>query len=70
MWSELTLEFHRIERPGDQSLKEVTFKPKDVVMVHVGSAAVMGGIIKGGFHDDKLDVILRKAVSAEEVLRP
>ncbi|ADN50113.1 translation initiation factor IF-2 subunit gamma [Vulcanisaeta distributa] len=64
VWSELTLEFHRIERPGDQSLKEVTFKPKDVIMVHVGSAAVMG-IVKG-FHGDKLDVILRKAVSAEE----
>ncbi len=37
VWSELTLEFHKIERPGDQSLREVTFKPKDVVMVHVGS---------------------------------
>ncbi len=58
VWSELTLEFHRIERPGDQSLKEVTFKPKDVIMVHVGSAAVMG-IVKG-FHGDKLDVMLRK----------
>ncbi|GAB6943455.1 translation initiation factor IF-2 subunit gamma [Vulcanisaeta sp. JCM 14467] len=64
VWTELTLEFHKIEKPDDQALREVTFKPKDVVMVHVGSAAVMG-IVKG-FHGDKLDVILRKAVSAEE----
>ena len=64
VWTELTLEFHRIERPGDQALREVTFKPKDVIMVHAGSAAIMG-IVKG-FHGDKLDVMLRKAVSAEE----
>ncbi len=64
VWTELTLEFHRIERPGDKALAEVTFKPKDVVMVHVGSAAVMG--IVRGFHGDRLDVVLRKAVAAEE----
>ncbi|MGC8542796.1 MAG: translation initiation factor IF-2 subunit gamma, partial [Vulcanisaeta sp.] len=64
VWSDLTLEFHRIEKPSDSALKEVSFKPKDVVMVHVGSAAIMG-IVKG-FHGGKLDVVLRKAVSAEE----
>jgi len=64
VWSDLFLEFHRIEKPGDEALKELSFKPKDVVMVHVGSAAVMG-IVKG-FHGGKLDVMLRKAVSAEE----
>jgi len=64
VWSDLSLEFHRIEKPGDEALKELSFKPKDVVMVHVGSAAVMG-IVKG-FHGDRLDIMLRKAVSAEE----
>jgi translation initiation factor 2 subunit 3 len=64
VWNDLSLEFHRIEKPGDEALKELSFKPKDVVMVHVGSAAVMG-IVKG-FHGGRLDVMLRKAVSAEE----
>ncbi|MGC8607697.1 MAG: translation initiation factor IF-2 subunit gamma [Vulcanisaeta sp.] len=64
VWSELTLEFHRIEKPGDQALRDVTFKPRDIVMVHVGSAAVMG-IVKG-FHGGKLDITLRKAVSTEQ----
>ncbi|MCG2863024.1 MAG: translation initiation factor IF-2 subunit gamma [Vulcanisaeta sp.] len=64
VWSDLSLEFHRIERPRDEALREVSFKPKDVVMVHVGSAAVMG-IVKG-FHGNTLDVTLRKAVSADE----
>ncbi len=67
VWSELTLEFHRIEKPSDQALREVTFKPKDVIMVHVGSAAVMG-IVKG-FHSDKLDVILRKPSPQRRVPR-
>jgi translation initiation factor 2 subunit 3 len=64
VWSDLSLEFHRIERPRDEALREVSFKPKDVVMVHVGSAAVMG-IVKG-FHGNTLDITLRKAVSADE----
>ncbi len=65
VWSEMTLEFSRIEMPSNSSLKDVTFKPKDIVMIHVGSAAVMGGIVKG-FHGGKLDVTLRKAVSTEQ----
>ncbi|BDR92300.1 translation initiation factor IF-2 subunit gamma [Vulcanisaeta souniana] len=64
VWSEMTLEFSRIEMPSNSSLKDVTFKPKDIVMIHVGSAAVMG-IVKG-FHGGKLDVTLRKAVSTEQ----
>ncbi len=64
VWSEMTLEFNRIEMPSNSTLKDVTFRPKDIVMIHVGSAAVMG-IVKG-FHGGKLDVTLRKAVSAEQ----
>ncbi|MFB6470039.1 MAG: translation initiation factor IF-2 subunit gamma [Vulcanisaeta sp. AZ3] len=64
VWTELSLEFHRIEKPSDTALREVSFKPMDIIMIHVGSAAVMGFV--KGFHSDKLDVTLRKAVSAEE----
>ncbi|WP_069806443.1 translation initiation factor IF-2 subunit gamma [Vulcanisaeta thermophila] len=64
VWSDVSLEFHSIERAVDKSTGEVSFKPKDVVMVHIGSAAIMG-IVKS-FRNGTLDVTLRRAVCAEE----
>ncbi len=63
VWSELVLEFHKIERLKDVSLRDVTFKPKDVIVVHIGSAAVMG-VVKS-VRGDMIEVVLRKAVCAD-----
>jgi len=66
VWVELELEFHRIERRNADP-SSTQFKPKDVVMINVGSASVMG-IVKE-FRRDRLTVTLRRAVCSETNLK-